>query len=64
MKQQTIKTFTVMFQPSQDGGVIASVPDLPGCVSQGDTMDEAQENIAQAIDHYFDVTGEELPALD
>ena len=32
-----------------------AVPDLPGCFSAGDTMDEAIENARQAIDHYVEI---------
>lgn len=38
-------------QPAADGGgFIATVPDLPGCMSDGETIDEALTNVADAID--------------
>jgi len=33
----------------EGGGVLAEVPDLPGCVSDGETVAEAMENVADAI---------------
>jgi predicted RNase H-like HicB family nuclease len=36
--------FTVVLEKEEDGGFVASVPALPGCVSQGDTRAEAMNN--------------------
>jgi predicted RNase H-like HicB family nuclease len=41
--------YTVLLEPEEDGGFVASVPALPGCISQGDTRDEALANIREAI---------------
>jgi predicted RNase H-like HicB family nuclease len=41
------------------GGYVASVPSLPGCVSQGDTWDEAVANIREAIRLYIEVLRED-----
>ena len=46
--------YTVIFEQEQDGGYVASVPALPGCVSQGDTRAEALSNIREAIQLYVD----------
>jgi len=35
--------------PGEDGYVVAEVPSLPGCVSQGKTRDEAVANVREAI---------------
>ena len=45
--------FKVALYPS-DEGVAVSVPSLPGCWSQGDTVDEALANIAIAIREYLE----------
>ncbi|WP_413172346.1 type II toxin-antitoxin system HicB family antitoxin [Anabaena azotica] len=37
----------------------AYVPDLPGCVSIGDTLAEVQENIKEAIELYLEVLKED-----
>jgi antitoxin HicB len=46
--------YTVLLEPEEDGGFVASVPALPGCVSQGDTRDEALANIREAIALYVE----------
>jgi predicted RNase H-like HicB family nuclease len=46
--------YTVVLEQEQDGGYVASVPALPGCVSQGDTREEALANIREAIELYLD----------
>jgi predicted RNase H-like HicB family nuclease len=52
---------TILFEPSDEGGYTVSVPALPGCISEGDTMDEARQNIREAIELYLE-TAEELTA--
>lgn len=44
----------IVFEPSEDGGYTVYVPALPGCVSEGDTLDEARENIREAIALYLE----------
>ena len=39
----------VIFEPSEEGGYTVYVPALPGCISEGDTLDEARANIREAI---------------
>ena len=34
----------------EGGGWMATVPDLPGCMSDGETIDQAAENVSDAID--------------
>ena len=41
--------FKVILQQEEYGGYIVSCPALPGCHSQGDSLDEALENIKEAI---------------
>jgi len=42
--------FKVLLEPDKEaGGYVASCPALPGCYSQGDTIDEALQNIEEAI---------------
>ena len=43
-----------MLEPSDEGGYTVYVPSLPGCISEGDTRDEAMQNIREAIDLYLD----------
>jgi len=39
----------VVLEPSDEGGYTVYVPSLPGCISEGDTKDEALANIREAI---------------
>ena len=45
---------TVVLEPSDDGGFTAVVPSLPGCISEGDTREEAVANIREAIELYLE----------
>ena len=44
----------VILEPSEDGGYTALVPSLPGCISEGDTREEALANIREAIELYLE----------
>ncbi len=44
----------VILEPSEDGGYTASVPSLPGCISEGDTKEETLKNIREAIELYLE----------
>lgn len=46
--------FKVLFEPSDEGGYTAYVPALPGCISEGDSLDEARRNIREAIELYLE----------
>ena len=46
--------YTVVLQQQPDGGFVATVPVLPGCVSQGDTREEALKNIQEAAELYVE----------
>jgi antitoxin HicB len=41
--------YTVSFEPTEDGVYAATVPALPGCLSYGHTLEEAEQNIREAI---------------
>lgn len=51
--------YTVVFEPAAEGGYVAFVPSLPGCASQGDSFEEANEMIRDAIAGYVSVAKEE-----
>jgi len=44
----------IVLEPSDEGGYTAIVPSLPGCISEGDTKEEAIENIQEAITLYLE----------
>jgi predicted RNase H-like HicB family nuclease len=50
--------FKIVLEPSDEGGFTATVPVLPGCVSEGETVEEAMANIQEAIDLYLEPVGE------
>jgi predicted RNase H-like HicB family nuclease len=44
----------VVLEPSNEGGYTVYVPALPSCMSEGDNIDEALENIEEAIELYLE----------
>jgi predicted RNase H-like HicB family nuclease len=46
--------YLVVFEESTDGGYFAYLPDLEGCTSFGDTLDECKINIHEAIEIYLE----------
>ena len=42
-----------LYPDREDGGWVAEVPSLPGCVSQGETRDEALANVREAIEAWI-----------
>ncbi len=44
----------VVMEPSDEGGYTVIVPALPGCISEGDTKEEAIKNIREAIELYLE----------
>jgi len=44
----------VVLEPSDEGGYTVYVPALPGCISEGDNIDEAMDNIQEAIELYLE----------
>lgn len=54
----------VILIPDESGGYVVEVPSLPGCYSQGETEEEALENIKEAITLHIEdmiAAGEEVP---
>ena len=49
MKRRRSLVYDVVLEPSEDGGYTVFVPALRGCVSAGETEEEALENIRDAI---------------
>jgi len=50
--------FKVVMEPSEAGGYTVWVPSLPGCVSEGETVEEAMANIREAIELYLEPVDE------
>lgn len=51
--------YTVIFEPDADGGYVVHVPILPGCVTQGETFEDAKKMAKDAIKAYIAVLQEE-----
>ncbi|MFB3139910.1 MAG: type II toxin-antitoxin system HicB family antitoxin [Candidatus Acidiferrales bacterium] len=52
----------VVLEPSEDGGYTIYAPSLPGCISEGDTKEEALANIREAIELYLEPTEDDFVA--
>lgn len=50
-----VKTFHVIIEQDEDGVFIGKVPELTGCVTQGDTLDELIKNVKEAIELCLEV---------
>ncbi len=54
-----IREFSVVILEDESGGYIAVVPELPGCHTQGDNLDEVIKNVKEAIELYLETLSEE-----
>lgn len=50
----------VVLEPSDEGGYTVYVPALPGCISEGNTVEEALKNIQEAIELYLEPVEDDL----
>ena len=50
----------VVLEPSEEGGFTAYVPSLPGCISEGDTREEALQNIREAVELYLEPVDDDM----
>lgn len=50
----------VVIHPAEEGGFWAEVPALPGCVSEGETLDETLANVQEAAEGWLEVAGERV----
>ena len=57
------RIFHVIIEKDEDGGYIGKVPELQGCLSQGDTLDELMKNIKEAIELCLEVESEKKYAI-
>lgn len=51
--------FRVLMERDEDGWYVATVPALPGCISQGKTENEAKKNIGEAIKLHISLLAED-----
>lgn len=48
MKDALVRTYTIVLEPEETGGFMVLVPALPGCFTQGNTVDECRERAVEA----------------
>ena len=61
---KTIYSYSVFYEAALEGGYVAFTPALPGCHTQGDTLEETERNIREAIEVYVEslvAHGEPVP---
>jgi predicted RNase H-like HicB family nuclease len=54
----------VILEPSVEGGYTVYVPSLPGCISEGETVQESLENIREAIKLYLEPVADDWTIKD
>jgi predicted RNase H-like HicB family nuclease len=50
----------VILEPAEEGGYTVYVPSLPGCISEGETEEEALANVKEAIELYLEPIEDEM----
>lgn len=61
-RKARVLKYTAIFEPEKVGGYSVTIPALPGCVSEGDTFEEALKNIKEAAELYLeDLKESEIP---
>ena len=53
----------IILEESDEGGYTVYVPSLPGCISEGDTEEEAMENIKEAIELYLEPIEDDIISI-
>ncbi len=63
MEKETVTatqyTYTVMFEPNEEGAYTVTCPALPGLVTEGRTLEEARAMAAEAIEGYLEILQED-----
>ena len=62
--KKRIYQYTAIFEPDEKfGGFTVTIPSLPGCISEGDTFEEAKTKITEAITAYLEsMAKDEIPS--
>jgi antitoxin HicB len=59
-------TFTMLFEPAEEGGYVVTCPALPGLVTEGDTLEEARQMAEDSLRGYLESLredGRSIPPL-
>jgi len=62
-KSARVFAYSVFYEQATEGGYVASVPALPGCHTQGETLEEAERNVKEAISLYLESLAEHGEAI-
>ena len=57
-------TLQIVLEPSEEGGFTATVPSLPGCISEGRNREDALKNIQEAIELYLEPVADDAQFSD
>ena len=63
-KAPSIRAYSVFYEQAAEGGYVAFVPALPGCHTQGETLEQTERNVKEAIALYLEslaAHGEAIP---
>lgn len=64
MNKSSVLSFSVIYEEAPEGGYVVYAPALPGCHTQGETIEEAEKNTREAIELYLEslkAHDEEIP---
>ena len=53
-RDKKVYSYSVFYEADPECGYVAFVPALPGCHSQGETLDEAENNIKEAVEIFLE----------
>ena len=53
----------MILEPQEEGGYTVTVPSLPGCISEGDTFEDALANIKEAAELYLEVMKDKMEEI-
>ena len=59
-----MRTYSILLDPDAESGFTVTVPALPGCITEGETVDECLDNAREAIQLYLEdltATGQPIP---
>ena len=62
--KKNVFSYSVIYESAPEGGYVATVPALPGCYTQGETLEETERNVKEAIEVYIEsllAHGEPIP---
>ena len=60
----SMRTYSIVVDPDPDGGFTVTVPALPGCITQGESIEECLAHAQEAIELYIEdlvASGEPIP---